>query len=208
MEAVMAKRTLTDIEKEALMARGPVSELTIEEGDFEGLTGPQRLSLSRQVAFLRAFAIRGIVLDGIEAAKVSRGLVNGYWRKEDEWFSTLYDMAVSEAADRIEAEAHRRAVTGYDEPVIYQGLPTRITDAETGEEKTLTVRKYSDQLMALLLKGSKPEKYRDNHKVEHGFGEGTTGVLVVPAPVDPEAWAKAAREQQAKYAGNTGDDNT
>ena len=34
---------------------------------------------------------------------------------------------------------------------------------------------------------------------------GATGVLVVPGVIDPKAWAEAAREQQAKYAGNEGE---
>lgn len=34
----------------------------------------------------------------------------------------------------------------------------------------------------------------------------TAPVLVVPAALDPEAWATAAAAQQAQYAGNTGED--
>lgn len=202
----MAKRTLTDIEKQALGMRGPVSELTLEPDELKGLSSVKAVTMTKKVAFLRAFAVRAIILDGLKAAGVSRDLVGTYWRKDDEWFETLYQAAIGEARDRIEAEAHRRAVDGYDEPVIYQGMPTRVTDAVTGEEKLLTVRKYSDSLMALMLKGADPAKYRENHKVEHGFGEGTTGVLVVPGAVNPDDWAKIAREQQAKYAGNTGED--
>lgn len=203
----MAKRTLTDVEKEALAMLGPVSELRVDPDMLEGLTSVEQMTLTKKVAFLRAFAVRGIVLDGLQAARVSRDLVTTYWRKDDEWFEALYQAAIGEARDRIEAEAFRRAVDGYDEPVIYQGQPTRLVDGETGEERFLTIRKYSDSLMALLLKGADPAKYRENHKVEHGFGEGTTGVLVVPAPIAPDDWAKVAREQQAQYAGNTGDTN-
>ena len=187
--------------------RGPVSELVLEPEDTEGMTNVGKLTMTKKAIFLRAYAIRGIVLDGLTAAKVSRDLVTTYWRKDDEWFETLFNAAAAEARDRIEAEAHRRAVDGYDEPVIYQGQPTQIVNPETGEVRMLTIRKYSDQLMALMLKGADPAKYRENHKVEHGFGEGTTGVLIVPAPVSPDEWAKAAAEQQAKYAGNTGEDN-
>ena len=202
----MAKRTLSDIEKQMLGMRGPVSELVIEPEDIEGMSNVEKLTMTKKGIFLRAYAVRGIILDGIKAARVSRDLVTTYWRKDDEWFETLFQAAAAEARDRIEAEAHRRAVDGYDEPVIYQGQPTQIVDAESGETRMLTVRKYSDQLMALMLKGADPAKYRENHKVEHGFGEGTTGVLIVPAPVSPDEWAKAAAEQQAKYAGNTGED--
>jgi hypothetical protein len=31
-----------------------------------------------------------------------------------------------------------------------------------------------------------------------------SGVLIVPAPIDPESWAKVVAEQQAPYRGNVG----
>lgn len=200
----MAKDTLSEAEKEALAAVGPITELQLDPEMLKGLSIVTQKSIAKQIAFLRAFAMRGLITDGLKAASVGRGVVTMRWRK-DAWFEELYQAAALEASDRIVAEAHRRAVEGYDEPVIYQGMPTIITDKETGAETNLTVRKYSDSLMAILLKGADPAKYRENHKVEHGFGEGQVGVLVVPAAVSPEEWAKAAKEQQAKYAGNSGE---
>lgn len=198
----MTTKNMTADERRFLYERGPVSELELVEWELEGLTSQDRMSLERRRLFLRAFAHRGIVLEGCRAAGVSRDAVY-HWRETSEWFSTLYDIAVEEAADRIEAEAIRRAVDGYDDPVIYQGMPTTVIDPETGEERPLTVRKYSDTLMALVLKGARPEKYRDNHKVEVEGGAG--GVLIVPGTIDPKAWAEAARAQQAKFAGNEGE---
>lgn len=196
----MSTKSLTDDEKKYLYERGPVSELELVEWEIEGLGAAERMSLERRRLFLRAFAIRGIVLEGCRAAGVSRNAVHA-WKTDSEWFATLFEAALEEAADRIEAEAFRRAVDGYDEPVIYQGMPTMLTNQD-GEEHQLTVRKYSDTLMQTLLKGSRPDKYRDNHKVEHEFGAG--GVLIVPSALDPESWAAAAKAQQAKYSGNEG----
>lgn len=195
----MTAKNMTDEERLFLHERGPVSELQLVEWELDELTAQERMSIERRRLFLRAFALRGIVLDGCKAAGVSRSAVE-HWRESSEWFDTLYNIAIEEAADRIEGEAFRRAVEGYDEPVIYQGMPTTIVDGVTGEQKQLTVRKYSDALMQTLLKGARPDKYRDNHKVEHVGGAG--GVLVVPAPVDPVEWFKVAQAQQAKYAGN------
>lgn len=197
----MTTKNMTDDERRFLYERGTVSELELVEWELEGLTSSERLSLERRRLFLRAFAARGIVAEGCRAAGVSRDAVY-HWRETSEWFEQLYLIAIEEAADRIEAEAIRRAVDGYDEPVIYQGMPTSVVDPVTGEQRTLTVRKYSDTLMAMILKGARPEKYRDNHKVELSGGGG--GVLIVPGVIDPKAWAEAAREQQAKYAGNEG----
>lgn len=197
----MSITSLTDEERQLLVERGPISELELMDWELEDLTNLQRLSLEKKRLFLRAFAQRGIILDGLRAARVSRTAVNE-WRKS-EWFETLYGAAIEEACDKIEGEAFRRAVEGYDEPVIWQGMLSTVVDAETGQEKPLVVRKFSDALMQTLLKGARPEKYRENHHVQHEGSAG--GVLIVPAPVDPESWARAAREQQAKYAGNEGD---
>ena len=118
----MTTKNMTDEERRFLHERGPVSELELVEWELDGLQAQERLSLERRRLFLRAFASRGIVLDGCKAAGVSRKAVR-HWRETSEWFSELYDMAMEEAADRIESEAIRRAVDGYDEPVIYQGMP-------------------------------------------------------------------------------------
>ena len=187
-----------------LLERGPVSTLELLPEELSGLTVAMALRLTRQVCFLRAFCRRGIALDGCAAANISRGTVD-YWRADYEWFDPVYQVAILEACDGLEQEAYRRAVEGTDEPVIFQGLPTVVRDAASGLERTLTVKKYSDALLTTLLKGAMPDKYRDNVKQTHDFG-GQTGVLIVPGPIDPAAWEAAAREQQAKYAGNTGED--
>lgn len=198
----MSTKNMTAEQRDFLHERGPVSELELVEWELEDLSASERLSIERRRLFLRAFATRGIVLEGCRAAGVSRSTVDK-WREQSEWFEELYCIAIEEAADRIEAEAIRRAVDGYDEPVIYQGMPTTVVDPVTGEQRQLTVRKYSDALMALVLKGARPEKYRESHKVEVEGGAG--GVLIVPGAIDPKAWAEAARAQQAKFAGNEGE---
>lgn len=194
----MSIKKLTPEERDCLLSRGSIMDLELQDWEKEGMNAAHRLTLERCAAFLRAFAFRGIILDGIQAAQVSRNTV-WTWRQTMEWFDLLYEQAIEEAADRIEAEAYRRAIQGYDEPVVYQGQMTQVIDHDTGEVRVLTIRKYSDSLTALMLKGAKPEKYRERQQVEHTGGAG--GVLVVPAAVDPEAWAKVAKEQQEKYAG-------
>lgn len=47
-----------------------------------------------------------------------------------------------------------RALEGWEEPVFHLGVATG------------TIRKYSDTLTIFLLKGAKPEKYRENSRVE------------------------------------------
>jgi hypothetical protein len=75
--------------------------------------------------------------------------------KADPEFSRAWDEAVEFGIEELETEARRRAYLGVDEPV-YQG----------GKEVGL-VRKYSDTLLIFLLKGAKPDKYRDRQDVHH-----------------------------------------
>ena len=82
-------------------------------------------------------------------------------RDRDEEFAEEWDAAIAEATDTLEAEARRRAVDGFEEPVYYQGV-------QVG-----AVRKYSDRMLELLLKGHTPEKYKD--RVQHS-GDVKVGV--------------------------------
>ncbi len=59
------------------------------------------------------------------------------------------------AADVLEAEAHRRAVEGVEEPVgWYKGVAGG------------TVRRYSDVLLIFTLKGLLPDIYRERKDVQ------------------------------------------
>jgi hypothetical protein len=70
------------------------------------------------------------------------------WRKNDPEFAAAWDEAVTEGVDRLEDEAHRRAVEGYNSrPIYHKGR-------KVGE-----IREYSDSLLGLLLKSRRPEVY-------------------------------------------------
>ncbi len=66
-----------------------------------------------------------------------------------------FQEAMDEAADLLEAEAWRRALEGVAEPVVKGGKP--VLHPTTGE--AVMVRRYSDALLVLLLRGSKPGKF-------------------------------------------------
>ena len=70
-------------------------------------------------------------------------------------FRADWDEALEEARELLEAEARRRAAIGVDEPVFYKGKVVG------------HIRKYSDNLLMFLLKAHWPEKFRENHAVEH-----------------------------------------
>ena len=71
------------------------------------------------------------------------------WKKEDPEFAKRVDDAIEKGVDALESEAVRRARDGVDEPVYYQG------------SKCGVVRKYSDTLLIFLLKGKRPDTYRE-----------------------------------------------
>lgn len=99
-------------------------------------------------------------------------------RKIDPAFAELWDNAVAEGVERMEVEAHRRAILGVDEPLVHQGHITYQRDHtqprdlvtklhpykldKEGERIPVTVKKYSDSLTALLLKAHARDKYREN----------------------------------------------
>lgn len=102
------------------------------------------------------------------AASIGVGRATVYdWRKADDDFAAAWDDAYETGTDLIEQEAIRRAVEGVDEPVFYKG------------EVCGHVRKFSDTLLMQQLNARRPEKYRQNHKVEH-----TGGVKITISPDD------------------------
>lgn len=95
----------------------------------------------------------GNVSRSCELAGVSRQTVYD-WRESDESFALQWNEAVEFGTDELEEEARRRAFRGVDEPVFYQG------------DECGTVRKYSDTLLIFLLKGRKPDKYRERVTID------------------------------------------
>lgn len=109
---------------------------------------------TKKGAFLAAYAECGTVTQAAKAADISR--VSHYnWLKEDAEYVKAFAQAHQEACDKLEAEARRRAIEGWDEPVFYEG-------GECG-----TKRKYSDTLLIFLMKGNNPTKFGDKMEQTH-----------------------------------------
>ncbi len=93
----------------------------------------------------------------VSAAAEMTGFARRTWyvhRDNDPEFAAAWDEACDQGADYLEDEARRRAVDGTDKPVYHQG------------QMVGTIREYSDTLLIFLLKGRRPERFRDNFKVE------------------------------------------
>lgn len=122
-----------------------------QNSTVESEGGREKRSWER--AFLTAFARTGNATLAARAAKIDRSSAYKL-RDEAPDFAAAWDEAKEMAADLLEAAAHRRAVTGVLEPVFYQG------------ERVGSIRRYSDSLLALLLKANRPKKFRE--RVTHG----------------------------------------
>ncbi len=108
-----------------------------------------RIVHPKRRAFLAAFRETGNVRVACKAAGVGRSS-HYRWLAEDPEYHEAFDVAKLQAADVLEAEAHRRAVEGVEEPIgWYRGVAGG------------TVRRYSDVLLMFLLKGLLPERYRE-----------------------------------------------
>lgn len=117
---------------------------------------------SWHAVFLANLAENCNVSEAARAAGIHRRTAYTH-RDQDSAFAADWDAAVEDGVDLLEAEARRRALKGTVKPVFYQG------------EECGGVREYSDTLMIFLLKAHRPERFRDNVKVEH---EGDLGVTV------------------------------
>lgn len=109
--------------------------------------------------FLAALAEGSTVTIAHKKAGISRGAVYA-WRDEDPEFKKAWDEAIEAGTDIIEEEAKRRALFGVKKPVYHQG------------QVVGHVQEYSDTLTIFLLKGRRPEKFKDRVHAEHTGKDG------------------------------------
>ena len=131
---------------------------------------------SKVRAFLAAIEVCPSITRAAKAAGIRREL--HYRRyKNDASYKAAFDEAWAWGIQALEDDATEKAMIGYQEPVIYQGAlamtPMRdrdgnlLTDAN-GEPrmKPLTVFRPNPALHMFMLRGAKPEKYRERFRHE------------------------------------------
>jgi hypothetical protein len=126
-----------------------------------------------RAAFLLHFREKAVLRYACAAANVDRTTIE-YWREHDKAFAKQYAQALADAEDRIREEIDRRAIEGWEEPLVsggnlvYEYIPQMEADGVTpvvdkyGRPKytrgpKVTVRKYSDTLLAKLASARLPE---------------------------------------------------
>jgi hypothetical protein len=109
-------------------------------------------------AFIAALRDTGNVRESCEAAGITRTAAYDA-AKRDEEFAAAWEDAIQDAADMLESAARKRAHDGLrrykftrsGEPIMHPDDPT----------KPYYEIEYSDALVQFLLRGIRPEKYRD-----------------------------------------------
>jgi len=135
-------------------------------------------------AFLAALREVPVLRHGCDVTGVDRSTVLKA-RKADPEFDMAVEEAMEAGVDRAEQEAFRRAVVGFQEPVVDRGRLVyayqRVVDAEGkeayepvldahGQPVPLTVRKYSDMLLTLVLKGRRKKVYAERREITGADG--------------------------------------
>ena len=147
-----------------------------------------KLTEARQARFLEALADTGSVTAAVAAARTSRTRVYEL-RKTDTAFAAAWDEAQEIATDRLEEEAHRRAMEGVARLLVSGGKLVRGDDGQP-----ITVRHYSDNLLLALLKARRPPRRErsvrfqlpplrssaDAVRAIEALAEGVTGGEVTP----------------------------
>lgn len=128
-----------------------------------------------QEQFLRLLSNGERHRDALEKSGLEWRQVSAYMAQDAHFFE-MYELARKMreefvAIERME-ECDHRAIRGWEEPVYYQ-------DKNVG-----TIRRFSDRLMELRIKGHDPQKYAERHQHTHDM----TGGPERPASI--EDWEK------------------
>jgi hypothetical protein len=116
--------------------------------------------------FLQRFAQCGTITHAARYAGVSRPTIYAWRREEDGEFAKAFDDAQEMACDALEVEARKRAVNG-----------------------------HSDTLLIFLLKGARPEKYKDRAVIDHGNKDDKPFVIETVPTADPDDWGKTVEQE-------------
>lgn len=139
------------------------------------------LSKKKRKAFLVALAETGQVTKAARAVGYTNTSFLHRMRRNDEAFAEEWKQAEDAAGDFLIEEARRRAVEGVLEPIYYKG--------EVAGYKT----NHSDALLMFIIRGLRPETYRDSQR--GGDTNINFGIAVLPMTAPNEqAWEQRAVE--------------
>lgn len=123
--------------------------------------------------------------------------------KADKDFAQRFDDAMGAGIAKMEQEAHRRAVKGWESPVFGS------LGAGQGTGVVGTERKYSDTLMIFMLKGKLPNVYRDRADVnvsgQMTFAQAAIGLAGMIKPSEDAVEHEPEADGESSIIESTGD---
>jgi hypothetical protein len=139
-----------------------------------------RFTDARKRKFVRVLRQTASITKSCEATFVTRNTAYDH-KEKDTAFSDAWDGSYEAAVDDLESEARRRGLEGYSEPVFGNLGPG------LGSGKIGVIKRYSDGLLMFLLKGARPEKFRENSGVSLGISGGVVefNIILHGAPQKP-----------------------
>lgn len=137
-------------------------------------------ALVARESFLSVLGRTGNPSSACKESGLTRRQIN-VMKQRDASFAIAYDEALDDAADLLEAEAWRRALEGIEQPVLKAGLP--VLDPVTHEP--MIVRRYSDPLLVLLLRGFKPGKFQTRSGTAPAIPDPGAAIREIGADDDP-----------------------
>lgn len=122
----------------------------------------------KQDKFLQAYAEGSSVSGAAKVAGVDRNTVYN-WKANSPEFTKRFLEAYEMGNDAIDDEIARRAIKGYQVPVVSAGKLVYDKDGNP-----LTETRYSDPLLTLLAK-SRMNKYKDRQEIDHSVNINVAG---------------------------------
>lgn len=162
-----------------------------------------------QDAFLAALRRMPIVQHACNAVGIERCTAYRA-RQADKDFAQRWEEAMEAGIDLAEAEAFRRGVFGFEEPVVYQGkmshVPLLDADGAIVEKDgepvlvPLTIRKHSDAMLALVLKGRRKKVYAERTELTGADGEPLQPMDETARAARTAALLELAKQRKAQEA--------
>lgn len=126
----------------------------------------------KKAAFLAAYARCGIIAYACRIADIDRKTYYN-WCEHDDAFAVGAKLAYAEAGDYLEEVALQRATIG-------TSVVKEIWEGDVLVRREVS-QQVSDTMLAMMLNGAKPEKYKQRHDIHHS---GVPAVKILP----DEAW--------------------
>ena len=126
----------------------------LKEGNKVGIQRTEQQWAELWDRFFAALATSARVTKSCELAGVSYTEVRRR-RAVDPEFEKQFVDAYEDGVQALDDEAVRRAFEGVEKPVFYKG------------ERVDDVKEYSDQLLIFILKGNRPDKYKERTSNEN-----------------------------------------